>query len=190
MKNNSADFAKAGIPYIDHSSPTSAQAVKAMSLPPPKRGKKKFTGEVSQRKRKYMEQKMEHGPGWFKMVVPIYLASIANQNAETRYVRADRRDRERNGIMAILANPKKLGFLPALPVKVTVIRYGMQELDDDNLAYAFKSYRDGIAEVFGCDDSSRGPLKFEYLQGRGPYGIVVRFDHIPDAGTMVDGGGE
>ena len=48
-----------------------------------------------------------------------------------------------------------------------------KKLDDDNIRSAFKSIRDGIADAFGLDDGHNSPIKFDYQQLTGPYGIRV-----------------
>ena len=57
-----------------------------------------------------------------------------------------------------------------LPLVVTLTRVSARYLDDDNLATAFKSTRDGIADALGLDD--RDPrIRWEYAQEKGkpPY---------------------
>ena len=58
------------------------------------------------------------------------------------------------------------------PCVVTLTRVAPRELDDDNLAHAFKAIRDGVADALGVDD--RDPrVTWGYAQRRGPYAIVV-----------------
>jgi hypothetical protein len=74
---------------------------------------------------------------------------------------------------------RQLGFLlvasndpPALPVTVTLVRVAPRPLDDDNLAFAFKSVRDGVADAFGIrDDDAR--IRFEYRQEKGAAAVRV-----------------
>jgi hypothetical protein len=51
-----------------------------------------------------------------------------------------------------------------LPVVATLTRFSFGELDDDGLRSALKSVRDGIADAFGVDDSSKSALRFLYAQ--------------------------
>ncbi len=54
-----------------------------------------------------------------------------------------------------------------LPVTVTMTRVSVRRIDDDNLAGAFKSIRDGIADAFGVDDSPSGPITWRYARRGG-----------------------
>lgn len=52
---------------------------------------------------------------------------------------------------------------------ITLTRYGVRRLDDDNLRGALKGHRDGIASRLGLDDGS--PLvRWEYAQETCPAG--------------------
>ncbi len=46
-------------------------------------------------------------------------------------------------------------------------------LDDDNLRYVLKPVRDEIAKQLGVDDGPKGPVEWEYHQGRGEWGVEV-----------------
>lgn len=66
--------------------------------------------------------------------------------------------------------------LPSPPVVVTMTRIAPRELDDDNLAGAFKSLRDETAKALGCGDSVRDPIQWRYAQRRdkpGVYGVEI-----------------
>jgi hypothetical protein len=69
----------------------------------------------------------------------------------------------RNYLRGLFARSKRT---PPLPATIRLTRLAPRELDSDNLAYAFKHYRDGIADAFGTDDGPRSPLQFEYAQER------------------------
>lgn len=60
------------------------------------------------------------------------------------------------------------------PKVVLMTRVAPRDLDDDNLATAFKSIRDGLASAWGVDDSPAGPVVWRYNQERGDYAITVR----------------
>ena len=60
------------------------------------------------------------------------------------------------------------------PKVVLMTRVAPRDLDDDNLASAFKSIRDGLAAAWGVDDSPAGPVVWRYSQERGDYAITVR----------------
>jgi hypothetical protein len=59
------------------------------------------------------------------------------------------------------------------PWRVVMTRQGRRQLDDDNLAGAFKSVRDEVAVWLGCGDSPRDPVVWEYHQELGPYGVRI-----------------
>lgn len=81
---------------------------------------------------------------------------------------ARRRKRERR-VAGMLA-PKH-----PLPAVVTLIRLSAGELDDDNLRFALKGVRDGVADRLGVDD--RDPrVRWEYGQEtcrRGEFGVRI-----------------
>lgn len=62
-----------------------------------------------------------------------------------------------------------------IPCHVVLVRVSAGCLDDDNLAYAFKYIRDGVAEALGVDDGSQA-ITFEYRQQlgkRGEHAILI-----------------
>lgn len=63
--------------------------------------------------------------------------------------------------------------VPALPVVVTIVRVGPRALDDDNLAFAAKGLRDGIADALGVKDHDPR-VSWKYAQEKGAY--AVRFE--------------
>ena len=75
---------------------------------------------------------------------------------------------------------KNMGYLlgralsKIAPKVVLMTRVAPRDLDDDNLATAFKSIRDGLAAAWGVDDSPAGPVVWRYSQERGDYAITVR----------------
>jgi len=66
-----------------------------------------------------------------------------------------------------------LMILPAPPCVVRLTRVGPRQLDDDNVATAFKSIRDGVADWLGVDDGDTIKVRWEYAQERGAYAIRV-----------------
>lgn len=60
-------------------------------------------------------------------------------------------------------------------VIVTLVRYGHQLLDDDNLVSSFKPLRDSIAKSIGVDDGDKR-FRWEYgqVQTRGETGCNVK----------------
>jgi ABC-type phosphate/phosphonate transport system substrate-binding protein len=66
-----------------------------------------------------------------------------------------------------------------LAVCVTIIRFGVKELDDDNLAAGAKPLRDGIAASLGVDDADPRVL-WQYAQviEGGRSGVAVKIDEL------------
>jgi hypothetical protein len=91
---------------------------------------------------------------------PHHLRSAANESRHF-YTRSSRAQKLRQlGFLLVSANNP-----PALPVDVTLTRIAKADLDDDNLAYAFKAIRDGVADAFGVND--RDPrISWSYSQER------------------------
>lgn len=60
------------------------------------------------------------------------------------------------------------------PYVVTITRVAPSAgLDDDNLAGACKAWRDGVADALGTGDGPKSPVKWRYLQRRGPWAVEV-----------------
>lgn len=54
---------------------------------------------------------------------------------------------------------------PPLPCKITFTRVAPRFLDEgDNLASAFKAFRDELCECIGINDSPSAPVEFKYTQ--------------------------
>jgi hypothetical protein len=75
-----------------------------------------------------------------------------------------------------LADAGLTNHRPPLPVRVVFTHVGKTELDDDNLARAFKALRDHVAKWLGVDDAD--PLvTWMYHQTAGPTpGVVVTIE--------------
>ena len=90
--------------------------------------------------------------------------------------RADRVAAQRRTTRASLSMYER----PALPVRVTLRRFSVNELDDDNLRSAFKAVRDEVAAWLGVDDRDRNVM-WTYTQdkaSRGAHRIEVEFHSI------------
>lgn len=68
---------------------------------------------------------------------------------------------------------------PPLPLSVTWTRIGRQTLDDDNLARAFKSLRDRLADWIGIDDGD-DRLTWNYEQRAGEPGVELELRSRPN----------
>jgi hypothetical protein len=66
-----------------------------------------------------------------------------------------------------------------LPCLVQITRIGKLPLDDDNLAGACKSIRDGIADRLGINDRSPAVI-WRYRHRKGPYGVEIEFLPVPE----------
>jgi hypothetical protein len=64
------------------------------------------------------------------------------------------------------------------PFRVTFTRIAPRMLDDDNLAGAFKSVRDGFAAFFTVDDGPDGPISWSYAQVKSNE-YAIRVDVTP-----------
>ena len=58
---------------------------------------------------------------------------------------------------------------------VTLTRVSPRQLDDDNLAFAFKGVRDEVAACFGVNDNDPR-IEWHYAQRKGPAAVVLEFD--------------
>jgi hypothetical protein len=70
--------------------------------------------------------------------------------------------------LAVLGNEG----VPALPVVVTLVRVGPRALDSDNLQFAFKAVRDGVADALGVKDHDPR-VTWEYAQEKGAYAVRI-----------------
>lgn len=67
---------------------------------------------------------------------------------------------------------------PSFPCVVTLTRIGPRQLDDDNVATAFKATRDGIADWLQVDDGDTSKVRWEYGQEKGSYAIRVQIEEL------------
>lgn len=105
--------------------------------------------------------------------IPMKLPSLAN--ARGCWQGKAREIKRQRGNVALYFNATD-GGKPALPVTVTLIRYGPRMLDTDNLAISFKGVRDEIAKQYGVDDGSN-QYEWEYRQAaRKECGIEIRIE--------------
>ena len=117
--------------------------------------------------------------------MPIRLKSIANGSQGNWRGKAFEKQRQKeaarihtasalNGLAqfnALLASTGRSPIGP--PTQIIITRIGKRKLDDDNLAYAAKAVRDGIAKAIGIDDGD-DRLSWKYEQEIGKeYGVRV-----------------
>lgn len=108
-----------------------------------------------------------------KVTIVYKLASSANlRTGNGGFARSSRAKEQRNlGFLAVSGNPP----IPTLPVAVTLTRQGPRALDDDNLAFAFKSIRDGVAQALGIKDHDKR-VTWRYAQLSGAYAIIIEIE--------------
>lgn len=105
-----------------------------------------------------------------KTIIVYKLGSPANaQRGSSRLAQAGRKAKERAlGKLAVTANSESV---PPLPVVVTLTRAAPRSLDDDNLAYAFKAVRDGVADGLGVRDNDPR-VSWRYAQQKTARGVA------------------
>jgi hypothetical protein len=106
----------------------------------------------------------------FGLMVSLPIRTISEGNAREHFRAVAKRKHEHRRIahMALGAALAKRGLagLDFVPVLVTLTRIGPRTLDSDNVAFALKATRDGIADALGIDDGDRDRLRFRYRQRR------------------------
>jgi RNase P/RNase MRP subunit POP5 len=88
------------------------------------------------------------------------------RDSENTIVRCSRRRNERRQMALCLEGheaPNVHGLRPG-SVIVTFTRVTQRALDDDSLAFAYKSLRDAIADWMGVGDSPTDPVSWRYRQ--------------------------
>ncbi len=115
------------------------------------------------------------------MLVAYKLGSPANaKRGSSRLSQSRRKSTERQiGTVAVAGNRDDV---PEFPVVVTLTRIAPHELDDDNLAFAFKAMRDGVADALGVRD--RDPrVSWRYAQRKPKtprtYGVEITVEARP-----------
>ena len=98
-----------------------------------------------------------------RLEIPLRLPSLANERMHWR-ARAKRVAQQR--LALALAWGRKRFDLSASAV-VTLTRVAPRDLDDDNLAYAFKAIRDEVAKRLGLADDRDPRVRWAYGQRRG-----------------------
>lgn len=119
-----------------------------------------------------------------KLKFPMKLPSVANMR--DHWGRTHRRKKEQRQQIAweLKAAMLNQGLRkPSLPVAVHLTRIAPRSLDEgDNLAMAFKTVRDEIADWLGVDDGSKW-VDFVYHQRKGKpkeQACEIRFEELKD----------
>lgn len=118
-------------------------------------------------------------------ITVVHFAKLESKaNARDHWRTAAHKAKEHRALGFAMANAVEK-YRPAAPWVITLTRFGKRDLDDDNLATAFKATRDGIADALvgklvmhrgklvmrGNDSDPR--LTWQYKQERGDYAISV-----------------
>jgi len=112
-------------------------------------------------------------------IIALPLRTARGQNNREHWATAHRRiSREREAVAWYLKGRVR----PALPVHVTLVRLAPSDgLDTDNLAGALKATRDEVASWLGVDDSAKSPVRWEYQQIKGVWGVRIELKPVDTA---------
>jgi hypothetical protein len=90
------------------------------------------------------------------------------RDSERSQVRCFRRRSEKAAVRRVLDEyePPDVAGKPPGALVCTFTRFAAHPLDDDALAYAYKSFRDAVADWAGTKDGPKDPIKWQYAQER------------------------
>lgn len=109
------------------------------------------------------------------VTIPGHLPSAGNMREHWRARAKRARDQRLMGRAAADEAHAPARFLSTPKVFVQFVRVAPRPLDDDNLAFAFKSVRDGVADAFGVADNDPR-FSWGYSQERGkPPSLRIEF---------------
>lgn len=107
-------------------------------------------------------------PDELRITVPLRTVNPLNNRRHWRTVWSLGKAQHRAMALALIGYE-----LPALPVRVVLMRHGRGVLDTDGLAASFKHVRDSVARAYGIDDADPR-LMWDYTQERHrEYAVVV-----------------
>jgi hypothetical protein len=104
-----------------------------------------------------------------KLVIPMKVASVANLREHWRSKarrNAVQRAAVHLAVTSAWARGERIADPPPPGTVVTFTRVAPRELDDDNLASAFKAIRDQVAAEMGIDDRDKR-VRWAYAQRKG-----------------------
>jgi hypothetical protein len=108
------------------------------------------------------------GHAVIEVIIPMKIDSVANLREHWR--KRSARAKMQRAWARVLSPPHEL------PCIVTLVRVAPRELDGDNLQYAFKAVRDGVADRLGIKDNDPR-VEWLYGQQKGPakhYETLIR----------------
>lgn len=119
-------------------------------------------------------------------VVELPIPTINPLNAREHYMVRSRRTRSERDATAYLLRARRVE-VPALPVRVHLVRLSAGELDSDSLPAAFKGVRDQLAVWLGLPQTRQGladdrdpRVAWTYAQERAPRGTcAIRLEFYP-----------
>ena len=112
--------------------------------------------------------------------IPMRLISVANARLHKGAIMRMKKGQRDPAMMHVAgAYSRKTAAFTMYPFTVVLTRYGKRELDDDNLASAFKYVRDGVAKALGVDDGDKSRVLWEYAQVAGSKDYSVRIEIYP-----------
>ncbi|MFO0821640.1 MAG: hypothetical protein U0792_00610 [Gemmataceae bacterium] len=115
-------------------------------------------------------------PARWTITLTLPCSVVSEANRRDHWAFAHRRAKQQAEALRTALDAAGLtNHAPPLPLIVTWIRTGKKVLDDDNLARAFKSLRDRLAEWIGCDDGS-DLIEWKYQQERGTPGVRLSIE--------------
>ena len=111
----------------------------------------------------------------FRLAHPaIKAVSVMNRREHWTKRQARTKEHREKAFNAFAPDP-----IPALPVKVMLVRVAPKPQDDDNLRASLKATRDGIADLYGvADNDPRIVWEYHDRKIRGKWFVGIRIERI------------
>lgn len=111
------------------------------------------------------------------MILPI--KTVSEQNKREHWAKANRRHRAQHDAAYLHAKAAGTQALRTFPATISMTRIAPCRLDSDNLAYACKWVRDGLAKALEIDDGDER-VTWTYDQRKGApreYAVEIQVTH-------------